>query len=169
MGFKRNQSISVFFFVIMIIMVSAKDWRVQEPFYHIYYILTQGNQRVNDKDELDKLLASFKLIEYKDLIEEYKSYTKTESANYKNLLKNKSYYGIRRKDIFKNIVGPIKVRELVSKDKYYRASIKDGSKEYMWLISKELLLKLFNLRKALEQDGYNPNAMTITNGHKHPK
>ena len=132
-------------------------------------MITQENKSIDQKEDLDNLLSSFTQIEYKELPEEYKSYTKTNNTKYKNLLENKSYYRINRKDLYQNVVGPIKVKVLVSRDKYYKASIKDGSHDYMWLISKDLLYKLFDLRVALEENGYNPNGFTITNGHRHPK
>lgn len=169
MGFKRNHSITVIFFFILLTIFAARDWRVQEQFYYFYYLLTQENENIDEKQEFEKLLNTFKQIEYKDLPEEYKSYTKTENSKYKPLLENKNYYCIQRKDFFKKIVGPITVRELISKDKYYKSCIKNGNQDYMWLISTTLLNKLFDLRTALEKADHNPNGFSITNGHRHPK
>lgn len=169
MGFRRQHSITVIFFLIVILALASRHWKFQEQFYLIYYYVTQQSPKVDSKDELKKFLDSFESVEFKDLSKEYKDYTKSTHSKYRNLLISKRYIKIRRKDFFKKIIGPFSIRNLIAKDKYYKSCIKDGNIDYYWLISVELLYKLYDLRVALERDGFNPNGFTITNGHRHPK
>lgn len=169
MGFRRRYSITGLLFVMVLLIFVSTNWRIQEQFYAIYYYVTQHSKVVEDKDALKEVLKSFKQIEYKDIDKEYKSYTKSEQSKYQGMLANKSYYVIQRKDFFKKIVGPFSIRNFIAKDKYYKNCIKNGSDEYLWLISEELLYKLYDLMEALEESGHNQNGFSITNGHRHPK
>ena len=169
MRFKRHQYIIIICLVSFLFICCFKSWRVQEQLYHAYYYITLPDKPITNKAELTELLSSFKRIEYKDLKADYKNYTKSELPGYKELLDSKSYYTIKRKDFYKRIAGSFRIKDLIAKDKFYKSCIKNGSEEYMWLISEELLLKLFDLRMALEEAGNDPNAFSITNAHRHPK
>ena len=168
MGFKRQHSITLLFFVLVLLILGSRHWKIQEQFYLIYYYLTQSTEKVDSKTELREVLNSYEQIEFKDLSKEYKEYTKSNNPKYASLLSNKKYLVLRRKDFFKQLLGPFRIRDFIAKDKYYKSCIRDGSADYYWLISEKLILKLHELRDALEREGYNPNGFSITNGHRHP-
>ena len=85
------------------------------------------------------------------------------------MLKGSQYRILKRDDFFKKIVGDFRINDFVCKDAYYRACLLDASKEYYWLIDEKVLASLIDLRQSLKSKGYDPEAFTITSGHRHPR
>lgn len=143
--------------------------RAQEVFYTIKYDLKSGQQPVDHISKLDDILSDFKPISAQALDSEYYAYTKYDESKYKKLIQGKELLQLEREDFFKFIVDDIRIHELITKDKFYRRTLRNKDVPYPWLINKKVLHKLHELIVALEREGYDSKAFVITNGHRHPR
>lgn len=152
-----------------LLIAISNHWRVREYYFRYKFDLTNPQKPINSRTKMDVVMQNFKVINYKDLSGEYKTYTKSERSKYKALLGQKTYFEIGRKDFYKKIVGNFRIEDLLAKDKYYRRALKGKSRKYYWLIDKRLLYNLLELQNELDRQGYNKWGFGITNGHRHPR
>lgn len=118
---------------------------------------------------IDSVLAQFEVIKYKTLDTAYINYT-DPLKKFRQKLKNVKYYVVSGRTVFQKIVGPYRILQFLSKDKYYLQNMNgldNGHKQY-WALNKEMLHMLLDLILALKEKGYNEYGFTITNGHRHP-
>jgi len=153
----------------ILVITLSQHWRVLEYYQRCMYDFKHSQKDINSQKEINAILEGFKVIKYQELNEDYKIYSKSENSKYKSLLENKRYFQIGRNDFYKHIVGSFRIEDLLAKDKYYKQSLKSSNQDYFWLIDKELLYKLLELRKELESQGFNKDGFVITNGHRHPR
>lgn len=165
---KRLLQISLLIGIVAMIILLT-NWRIQEKFYQYKFDKNNHQKKVVSTSEIDKILATFKQISYQELDQEYKTYTKSDDAEFKKMLLDKTYYQLSRDDFFKFIVNDFRINQFLPKDKYYKACLTNKSKTYHWLIDSTLLKKILELQVALERKGYNKKGFTITNGHRHPR
>lgn len=138
--------------------------------YRCYlYDLENPQVAVKSKKRIDEILGEFEKVSYSKIEDSYKKYTKSENKKYKKLLSTKTFYKIKRDDFFKFIVGEIRIRDLLARDKYYNKCLRNKKNHYYWLINKELLYKLLELQLALKDKNYNEAGFSITNCHRHPR
>jgi len=145
------------------------NWRIKERVLRYKFDKASSQKRVTKAYEIEKILSKFNQLDYQELDEEYKTFTKSNYGKYEKLLLDKKYYQLTRDDFFRYIVDDIRINELLPKDKYYRKCLSDKTKTYNWLIEEKLLNKLLALQNLLEEKGYNKRGFSITNAHRHPK
>ena len=154
--------------MLVIGIYSLLSFQGTEKYREYLYDLDNPQKEVNSKKRIDEILSGFEQITYSKIEEDYKKYTKSAQKKYNKLLASKTFYKIKREDFFRFIVGEIRVRELLARDKYYYKCLRNKKEHYYWLVNKELLYKLLDLQVALEKENYNKSGFSITNGHRHP-
>ncbi|MGB0931032.1 MAG: D-Ala-D-Ala carboxypeptidase family metallohydrolase [Chitinophagales bacterium] len=163
----------VFTFLLILTIASIgfslTYWRVQEVVLQYYYDLQNPQKEILTQKEINRVLASFEAVSYEKMDKSYLQYTLSDVAKYKKLLQGKQYYRISRNDFFKYIVGDVRIKDLLAKDKYYKACLWNREANYYWLINKNVLYKFLQLQDELERLGYDRKAYKVRNGHRHPK
>ena len=154
---------------IAAIAFSFTYWRVQELVQQHYYDLAHPQKEIRTEKAINQVLQQFEVVSYEKLDPSYLQYTQSDVVKYKKLLKGKRYYRISRNDFFKYIVGDVRIKDLLAKDKYYKAALFDAESTYYWLINKKVLYKFLELQDELERKGYDRKAYVVRNGHRHPK
>ena len=143
-------------------------WQVRDFVYQISYDLQNENKLVNNKNDLDQLLNSFKRLPLDQLPEDYKSISRINSSEYAKMYKGSMFYILSPHDIYKRIVGNTRIKQLLPKDQFYSAAIMNRSKQIYWRIDKNLLYKIFELREELDRQGYDQDAFKIKSGFRTP-
>ncbi len=133
------------------------------------YDYTHQNNRIEEKNDIKKILNSFSTIKYKNLDKKYLKWSKSDIKKYKNILKYSNYKIITQDDFFKKIVRDFRIKDFICKDSIYRKCLFNSKQEYYWLIDEKLLFAVLKLQTTLKKKGYNPDAFNITYGHRHPK
>ncbi len=166
---KRKWAIALILLAItLLVSYFLTYWRVQERVQQYWYDLQYPQKEIRSQAQIDKVLAKLKRVPYSKLDKSYLQYTQSDQPKFKKLLQGKTYYQISRADFFKYIVGDVRIKDLLAKDKYYKACLFDEQKPYYWLINKKVLHKFLELQDELERKGYNRKAYVIRNGHRHP-
>ena len=161
---------TIFFVLIAIALIGCINYIVplKEKYLETKYDLFNENDSVKTEKEVSDILDSYKNIEFEKLTSSYKSFTKSEDANYINLLSDKSYKEISRNDFYKKLVGDFRIKDFVCKDMFYDTAVRNRDNKYYWLIDEKLPIAILNLQIELEKQGYNSSGFKITYGHRSP-
>lgn len=147
-----------------------KKSNLSEKFFEWQYDISSNQKIITQPKEIKSILNSFPSIPFSQLKKEYLSKTKYEKTKYRNLVKGSNLLIIKGKDVFKFIVGNVRIKDFLPKDDYYYENIDalgEGKNVY-WLVDEKLLLKLLELQNVLFENGYNKTGFTIVNGFRHP-
>lgn len=162
-------------FVILIFSVSVVLFGInlisdiREKYLEIKFDLISNNPRIESQEEVERVLNSYRILDYREIEEGYKEWTKSDEPKYKNILRNSKYRVIRQNDFFRKIVGDFRVKDFICRDSIYRKCLFDKRKDYYWLIDEKLAIAVFKLQRSLKEKGYNPDGFWIRYGHRHPK
>ena len=167
-----NQIINIATFLISILaiyVIIANNWWLQNQVFEFRYDLFNKNEEVFTKDQIDEIFSDLGKINYKSLDKSYLDYTKSNTKKYKNLVSGLDYFKLQRSDLNKKIVGNFRIKEFISKDKFFKDCILKKNEEIICVFNKELFYKILELQNELEKLGYNKNGFVIRNGHRHPR
>lgn len=151
------------------IIFSIFYWRTRDYILQIRYDISNENNRVTTRSEIDEILSKLEKVKYQELELEYSSYTKSNEPKFKRLLSNSTYYKVNHKISNQKIVGEFRIKDFMCKDKYYKRSLYDRKFYQNWLINKRLLYRILELQDELEKQGNNKDGFWIRHGHRTPK
>jgi len=134
----------------------------------IYHDSTMKNIQVEDISSLDRILNKIEVVSLRDLPEDYKKRTKISNGKYFSRT-SKDFYALDKKDIYRRVVGRIRVRDLMPIDNEVLSKTYFSIDKIYWGIRKEILYKLIELRNILKAEGLNPNGFEINHGYRYPK
>lgn len=154
---------------IAFIFIIASYWQTCDYLYQIVYDFNNNNPEVTSKQQIDEILNEFEIVKFDSLDEEYLDYTKSDDSSYKKILIGSSYYVVKRKDINKRIVGKFRIKNFLSKDKYYKKCLYRKNAFQYWLLNKKLLYSILSLQNELSKIKCDKNAFEIRSGHRQPK
>lgn len=144
-------------------------WQVRDFTYLFLYDLLNENGPIEDKSNVDEILDSFEMLKISQLDADYKKTSKISSPIYSNMYIGAKFYVVPLEDVYRRISGNIRIRDLLSRDKFYSASIMDRSKPIYWRIDKAILYKIIDLREELEQNNYRSNGFKVRHGYRTPE
>jgi len=160
---------SLFFMgLVFFLIIALQNWKVREMVLMKMADSKSLPKSVKTVQEIDAKLSDLEKQSFSKLDESYLNYSKSLDGKYHSLLKDKNYYILDRSDFFKTIVNDIRIKDLLTKDKFYKACLFDANKSYYWLMDKKLLHKIWLLQNTLDKKGFNPNGFSVVNGHRHP-
>lgn len=166
---KRSLKKGVFFLFIVALLASYLHWYTRDVIDQVIYDLSFSNTYINSKKGIDDVLNEWEHIEGRALPAELKAYSLLDEGEYKNVLASSRYYVLRKKDVYKKVVGHIRIKDLMARDKYYRRSFIFSRDTLYWGLDKRILYKVLALQDALEGKGYDRDAFWIRHGHRHPQ
>lgn len=128
-----------------------------------------GQTAVVTNDQIDSVLATLDQVPYKELSEAYKKETGIE-GKFRKMVRKGTFYKVGSDDIYKFVVGNIRIMDFIAHDDYYKKNISSADKSYeqIWLIDKKILYKVLELKKQLIHSGLDPNGFRVRCGHRHP-
>lgn len=121
-------------------------------------------------EKIDSVLDGFEKIKFADLDTAYLNYS-DPLKKYGKKLKGREYLIVKGRAIFNKIVGPFRVMDFLSHDKYYSANLKevDANQTQYWLVDGKMLHMILDLILELEKLGYNKYGFLVRCGHRHPR
>lgn len=164
----KNAATFLAMFLLLFSVFLSANWRTMDYVHEKNYDLFHVNKPVENADELQLIFSKLPQVDYKDLSEEYKKYSKSNRKKYKSMLQGEKYFKVQRHDLNKYLVGDFRLKEFMPKDKYYQKCVKDDDFVY-WLMDERLLQALLDLQQELEAGGYDKCGFTINNAHRHPR
>jgi hypothetical protein len=145
------------------------SWQVRDYVYLYLYDVSNENSAVNNKEGVEGVMSLMKSVPIAELDLEYKKISKVSDPSFSGMHAGARFYIVDPKAIYKRIVGEVRIRDLLSRDEFYRASIMDRSKSIYWRIDKKVLFKIVELRDELEKNGYAQDAFEVSNGYRTPE
>lgn len=144
-------------------------WRVRDFVYGKLY--APSDPSVKTQAQIDEVLASFEKIPFSKLPESYRQQTQVNEPPFRNMLQGKSFYLLKKEDIYRKIIGGYRIRSFIAKDQAYKRHIMswDESAGLYWLVDKKLLYKFLELQQQLEAKGYDPEGFLVVNGYRPPR
>ncbi len=133
-----------------------------------YFDWTNENRYVGSAAEIEKILSGFPITDLEHLPPQYIQATKMGNSKYKPMLKSHRFFKIKKKDVYRKIVGNTRIKDLISRDDYFYNTKYNSSEWLFWGIDKRVLFKVSALQDSLEKKGYNRNGFSIGHGHRHP-
>lgn len=156
--------------IILITLISlSMIWQIRDYAFQLMYDLQEENLEVETQAKVDEMLAKYSRKPLKELETGFTDKTKSNQSEYKGMLKGAKYYQIPQRDIYKKIAGETRIKDLISRDEFYIKSLFNRTKTINWLIDKQILYKIIELRAELKNSNYNKNGFLITYGHRNPK
>jgi len=130
---------------------------------------TTNQQPINTEAEIDSVLNTLEKLTYKDLSEDYLEET-GNVGSFTKMIKKGTFYKVTEDDIFKFIVGTVRIKNFIAHDDYYKANAPNVNESYeqIWLIDNKLLHKVLQLKKELTKGGHDPDGFYLRTGHRHP-
>lgn len=133
------------------------------------YDFFNDNNLIEDKNNIDEILGSYERLKVSQLDGNYKKISKISTSIYLKMHIGAEFYLVNSKDVYRYIAGDIRIRDLLSRDEFYSASIMDRSNPIYWRIDKEILYKIIELRQELEQNNYEKNGFEVRHGYRTPE
>lgn len=166
---KRTLKKGILFLLIIAVLTSYLHWYTRDFIDQTIYDIVFSNAYISSKKDIDNALGSWEQIKGTALPKALKSYSLLDKEEYKNTLASSRYYVLLKKDVYRKVVGHVRVKDLMTRDKYYRRSFLFSSDTLYWGIDKRILYKVLALQDALEKQGYDRDAFWIRYGHRHPQ
>ena len=151
------------------VVLFAFVWQVRDFSYLILHDFLEENPVIERKEEVDAMLNNFESVALKDLDHHYKTVSKIADPAYAKMHQRAKFHLINSCDAYRYIAGNIRIRDVLSRDEFYAASIMDRSKPIYWRIDKRILYKILELRTALAQNGYEKEGFEVRHGYRTPK
>lgn len=155
-------------FGLVLVFVSANYWKSRMIFNTFYFDLTNNNSHVKNANDMRKVLSKFEKTSFLNLDKAYRIDTDSESPKFVADLKGRSYYTINSSELYRFIVGNVRIYELLPKDKYFKEAVVGARDKVYWLVDVKVLEKLLLLQNTLFDSGYDGYAFQIRNGYRHP-
>ena len=169
MLFINKKRIIIIGAVLLTMIGSSRIWQIRDYVFQLMYDFKKENLEVETQAQVDEILAKYLKKSLKELEAEFIDKTKSNQPKYKDMLKGAKYYQIPQRDIYKKIAGETRIKDLISRDEFYIKALFNRTKRINWLIDKQILYKIIELRNGLKNNNYNKNGFVITHGHRNPK
>ncbi|MEM6804116.1 MAG: D-Ala-D-Ala carboxypeptidase family metallohydrolase [Bacteroidota bacterium] len=145
-------------------------WWTREWIEMYRYDRSHQEKAIETRAEIDAVLNSFTHIPFAKLPAEYKVESHSDQAPFKKMLLAKSYYRIKGKDIYRKIIGDHRIKDLLSKDAFYKKHILAGEESELYLlVDKKLLYCFLELKAELKNKGFDSEAYVLKSVHRHPQ
>ncbi|MBL4705643.1 MAG: DUF882 domain-containing protein [Flavobacteriales bacterium] len=135
----------------------------------ISYDERTNQQPIETTSQIDSVLNTLEEISYSDLSEAYLEET-GNTGTFTKMIKKGTFYQVKDEDVYKYIVGTVRIKNFIAHDDYYRSNVGNASESYeqIWLIDNKLLHKVLELKQELSKGGYDPDGFYVRTGHRHP-
>ena len=131
-------------------------------------LLFWGNADVNTREGVDEVLANFLTIEQQALPDAFLKASGITTEKFK-MLSPKTYYVIRKKDLYRKIAGQVRIVDLFASDEETLSGFWWSDNPLYFGIDRDILYKIIELRAVLQKEGWNENGFHITYGYRHPR
>jgi len=132
-----------------------------------YYDLRYPNPAVEHRAELDEMLQAFPRLARSKVPLDFKERVGITEPRYQTL-SAKRFYHITKRDLYRRVVGRIRIKDLFPVDQKVRKLTIFSKQPLYWGIDPRILYKVLELRDILTQKGLNPDGFRINTGYRHP-
>lgn len=169
---KRSKALKTTLYLVLIVLIGlgtayfipSARLVIEQSLSAVVY----DNQDVDTRQETDAILATFPTVKQEALPETFLKTAGITTSKFKRL-SPKTYFVLRKKDLYRKIAGHIRIVDLFARDRATLALHWWSDEELYWGINPAILHKITDLRAALREGGWNENGFHINYGYRHPE
>lgn len=134
----------------------------------VLYDLLEDNTYIEKEEDARAILASFPTISISELPDWYLVDNRLQESPFQEMCKTMRFRVLRKKDCYRKIAGHVRLIDLLSRDDaFHRLHYFSDSPVYLG-IDERIIYRFIALQDALARSGYDPDALTVRFGHRHP-
>ncbi|MEM9916937.1 MAG: hypothetical protein AAF990_02505 [Bacteroidota bacterium] len=128
-------------------------------------------QPIWTQNGIDSMLNDLPTLEYSQLDKKYRKYVESLDPRQPELLEGQRFYVVSGMEIFRYVAGDFRIRDFLPRDSYFYRSLRPFSinRDQYWLVDKQLLYKVLELKDILYRKGYNEKGFQIVSGFHLPQ
>lgn len=164
---KRIVKVTVLLFIVSSALAAGLYFG-SEQILQIRYDLRNQNRTVTSTAQIDSVFATLSKVKFSDIPVSVLNENHSNKPQYKNKLAKKTFYELSREDLFKKVVADYRLKHFITKD-YGYVKTYNKRNSYYTCIDRRVLHKFLELLNELEKLDYDPSAIKLRSGHRHPK
>lgn len=169
MSWKVKRLLKLSRWLLLLLPLSYLHWIPRDYIDRSWYDLTHNNSYIANKEQLEDLLKNWTSLKGNQLPKAYLKDTHLSSSKFTAIRNNTHYYLLEKKDVYRRVVGNVRIRDLMPRDEYYKGAFLFSADTLYWGIDKRILRRLLDLQDLLEKKGYDRDAFWVRHGHRHPR
>lgn len=133
------------------------------------YDLLEGNNYVETEEQARQIFAQFPQLSTSELPQWYREGNKLDRAPFEAMCANMQFRKLSKKQAYQKIAGDVRLIDLLARDAdVHRLHYFSKAPVYLG-IAPEVVYRFIALQDALARSGYDPDALLVRFGHRHPK
>ena len=133
------------------------------------YDLLEGNNYVETEEQARQIFAQFPQLSTSELPQWYREGNKLDRAPFEAMCTNMQFRKLSKKEAYQKIAGDVRLIDLLARDAdVHRLHYFSKAPVYLG-IAPEVVYRFIALQDALARSGYDPDALLVRFGHRHPK
>ncbi len=157
--------------IALVVLLLATIWLVPSARMGVEVVLfdlLEDNPYVETEAQAKSILDAFQTISVSELPEDYIRRNKMDQKPFQEMCRNMRFRVLTKKDTYRRIAGDVRIIDVLSRDDTFH-SLHYFSKDEVYLgIDERIIYRLIALQDALARSGYNPDALLVRFGHRHP-
>lgn len=134
----------------------------------VLFDLLEDNPYVETEAQAKSILDAFQTISASELPEDYIRRNKMDQRPFLEMCQDMQFRVLTKKDTYRRIAGDIRLIDVLSRDDAFHR-LHYFSKDEVYLgIDEHIIYRFIALQDALARSGYNPDALVVRFGHRHP-
>lgn len=155
--------------LLLLLSLAYLHWLPRDYVDRVVYDLFHPNPYIATQKQLDEILQELPKVKGSQLPPYYLKETYLNEPSFRSIKRNTSYYILSKKDVYRRIIGQVRVRDLMPRDEYYQSTFLFSRDTLYWGIDKRILHRLLDLQDLLAEKGYDRDAFWVRHGHRHPR
>lgn len=144
-------------------------WQVRDFTLGMIHKAWSQDSAVMSKEEVYEVFADFKVLKIGDLPASYQHGSKMTDSKYRKAYRGATFYEVPREKLYQKVAGQTRIKDLVSRDSFFRVALFDRSVPIYWRVDRKILYKIVELREELARQGYNPDGFKVNHGFRTPR
>lgn len=157
--------------LLLVLLLLAAFWWVPNTRMAIeagLYDFLEHNPYVETAAEAEAIFAAFPSISVGELPETYLRSNKMLEAPFEEMCRGMRFRVLSKKDTYRKIAGNVRLIDVLSRDDaFHRLHYFSQDKVYLG-IDERIIYQFIALQDALARSGYDPDALEVRFGHRHP-
>ncbi|MEL7424599.1 MAG: D-Ala-D-Ala carboxypeptidase family metallohydrolase [Bacteroidota bacterium] len=155
----------LFLFLLTVWLVPSARMAVEAGLYDVL----EGNEYVEKEEDAKAIFSQFSTIPASDLPAWYREKNGMNEAPFQKMCSKMKFYQLTKRETYQKIAGNVRLIDLLSRDEDFH-KLHYFSKESTYLgIDERVVYRLIALQDALARSGYDPDALVVRFGHRHPR
>ena len=166
----RKQGLISFLLILILLLLAI--WFVPSARMAVeagLYDVLEGNQYVEKEADARAIFNQFPVVSATDLPQWYREKNGMNEQPFEEMCRNMKFYKLSKKDTYRKIAGDVRLIDMLARDEdFHRLHYFSAEPAYLG-IDERVVFRFIALQDALARSGYDPDALFVRFGHRHPR